>query len=260
MGAGGGAFSGGDDGARAGALRAMGAVIAMSVALVATPDLAASQQMMMQRGDGAVVVLPSGRMAVLGLEADQVVVRGVVEGTGSATETAPVMEGDRIVSIQGASVSALDAFTTAYDAIAEGEEVVLGVLRGNASQTVRFPRPPHAAPLQHMVVTSPSGGAGAWSTASPAGGGATEVVIAGAHIRNNEQGMPAVVFRGSDPAADLVSLRVGDVIVSVNGQTIAALAGLELLYGRVAVGGEVALGIQRGGSEEVVRFAKPAGR
>ena len=85
-------------------------------------------------------------------------------------------------------------------------------------------------------------------------------MIAGAHIRDNGQGMPEVVFRGSDPAADRVSLRVGDVVVAVNGRGISALAGLEFFYDQVASGDDVVLTIRRGGAEEVVRFAKPAGR
>ena len=131
----------------------------------------AGQQMQMIRGDGTVMSLPGGRMALLESESGGVVVRGMVEGEAPGSDPALLAEGDRIVSMQGAQVTGVDALTAAYDAIPEGDEVVLGVVRGDDARTIRFARPVHAAPGQHMVVRSPSGGVGAWTNLAPPGGG-----------------------------------------------------------------------------------------
>jgi S1-C subfamily serine protease len=67
-----------------------------------------------------------------------------------------------------------------------------------------------------------------------------------------------VTHRGSDPAAATVGLRTGDIITAVNGQPIAALAGLQLLYDRASVGAELVLTVTRNSTVIEIRFPKPA--
>jgi S1-C subfamily serine protease len=111
-----------------------------------------------------------------------------------------------------------------------------------------------------MAVSGAPGQApGAWVTAGQPSD-VEEMQIAGARIRNNGDGLPEVVARGSHPAAAAVPLRTGDVIVSVNGKSIAALAGLELFYQPLDAGAEVTLVVRRSGREETVRFRKPNDR
>ncbi|MFN8091105.1 MAG: PDZ domain-containing protein [Vicinamibacteria bacterium] len=228
---------------------------ALGTLLLAGATGAAGQQMQMIKGDGGVLSLPGGGVAVVVVEGGAPVVRGVVRGSRAVD----LLEGDRIVSLQDQPATTPAALQKSYDALEEGADVVLGVVRGGTERQVRFPRPPHETGEKHVVMGG-DGGAGAWTSARPGAHTAQEVVIAGARIRNNEQGMPEVVLRGSDPAAARVPLRVGDVVLSVNGRGLSALAGLEMLYGRVAVGDEVTLTILRDGAEQTLRFSKPAGR
>ncbi len=222
---------------------------------------AAGQQMRMERAEGSVLVMPGGRLAVVVPDSAGLSVRGVVEGDASVPGAkVDIEEGDRIVSLQRVRMADMTRFMAAWDSIPEGTDVALGILRDGREHVVRFPRPPQATGERHIAVAGAGGGAGAWTSAAPGAGGSTEVVIAGAHIRSNGQGMPEVVFRGSDAAAAAVPLRVGDVIVAVNGRSIAALAGLELLYGPLATGADVTLKVRRGDADEVVRFAKPGAR
>jgi S1-C subfamily serine protease len=220
---------------------------------------ASAAQMRMSMGSGVALALPGGSVAVLGGDSTGVVVRGVVAGEGGAQGKALLTEGDRVVTLQGGPVASLDRFASAWGAIPEGAEVVLGLVGGGGETTVRFPRQPHQSDGRQMVVQGPGGGAGAWTAMGPPGGGPTEMLIAGARIRNNGQGMPEVVLRGSDPAAAQVPLRVGDIVVSVNGERISALAGLELFYGPVAVGQMVVFEVERKGVRHELRFPKPAG-
>jgi S1-C subfamily serine protease len=238
-------------------------VAAMAAALVTLVLVGAAgatgQKMQMIKGDGGVLSIPGGGVAVVVAEGEALVVRGVVAGSGAGSGTVDLLEGDRIVSLQGQPAATPAGLQEAYDALKEGADVVLGVVRGGKERQVRFPRPPHETGEKHVVMGG-GGGAGAWTSASPSAPAAEEVVIAGAHIRNNDQGMPEVVLRGSHAAAATVPLRVGDVVTSVNGRRVSALAGLEMLYGRVAAGDEVTLTILRDGAEQTLRFSKPAGR
>lgn len=231
-----------------------------AASIMAAPGGAHGQQMQMRMGGGSLITLPGGRLLVLASEAGGVVVRGVVDQSAAAVGGAVVdlAEGDRIVSFEDLQAPTAEQVVAAYDAIPEGAEVEMRVERDGVQRPVRFIRPAPTPSGQTMVVTDGAGGAGAWTTL-PAGGGAEEVVIAGAHIRNNDQGMPAVTFRGSDGSAALVPLRVGDVIIAVNGRGIAALAGLELFYNPLAPGDEVTLRVIRNGVEETLTFRKPDG-
>ena len=238
---------------RAGLHLLTGVVMGLAPALL-------SGQMRMSMGSGAVITLPGGVMAVVAADADGLTVRGIVAEAGGGEWGALLEEGDRIASLQGKTISTQEAFTAAWGDIPEGAEVVLGIVRGGVASIVRFPRAPQQAEGRHMVVQGAGGGAGAWTAMGPPGGGPDEVTIAGARIRNNGEGMPEVVVRGSHPAAALVPFRVGDVIVSVNGRGIAALAGLDLFYAPLAVGDSVVVEVMRGGARETLRFTKPAER
>lgn len=220
---------------------------------------AAGQQMQMIQGSGGVLDMPGGGALVVVAEGGALVVRGVVAGTVVGDQVVDLLEGDLIVSLQGAAVATAEDLQVQYEALAEGDEVVLEILRNGERREVRFARPDREAGSKH-VVTGGGSGAGAWTAAGPGRYSADEVLIAGARIRNNAEGMPEVVLRGSDPAAASVELRVGDVVTGVNGRSIAALAGLEMLYGEAAPGAEVTLTIRREGAERILRFIKPAGR
>lgn len=220
------------------------------------PTLVA-QQFSVGPSDGVVIPLPGGRIAILQTIEGSVVVHGLVDGPADSSAALDIAIGDRVTRFQTLRNPPLDSIRAGFRAIAAGAEVMLGLVRGAAAErVVTFP---NLAPgnRQVMAVSGGGAGAGAWVT-----GGAPsevqEIVIAGAHIRNNAQGMPAVTHRSAHAAASTVALRVGDVITAVNGRPIAALAGLELLLGRAAVGEEVTLTVTRANATVSIRFPKPA--
>lgn len=216
---------------------------------------AAAQQFSVSSAEGLVLTLPDGRLAVLQSGANGVTVRGLVDGEPKSGDRIDIAIGDRVVRFQGLANPALERIKAAYEGLAVGGEVVVGLARGDGERVIRFPKPaPGAGRL--MAVAGASGGAGAW-TSSDGASGAKAVVIGGVHVRENTQGMPEVTHRESDPAAASIALRVGDVITSLNGRSIAALAGLEKLYQEVAAGASITLVVQRGGQPVEVAFRKP---
>jgi len=220
-----------------------------------------AQQFTASPGRGAVLALADGRLAVLGDREGRVVVDGLVPGDSTATAApSDIRVGDQVVRFQQSARPTMAQIESEWDAIPAGVEVSLVLRRGDRELTVRFAKPRarsgEGRPMVMTMAGSPAG-AGAWTTSNP-GGGANEVAIAGAHLRENDQGMPRVAFIGTHPAAATVPLRVGDVVLAIGGRNIAALRGLEMLYGRIAVGDDVVLLVRRGGRNETLRFAKPA--
>jgi len=222
-----------------------------------------AQEFTVARADAAVIVLSDNRLAVLADSGGRILVRGVVEGSVPAGQALDIRIGDVVTSFQGNSRPVLDSIRAIYDALKIGEEVELGLKRGAAGEhRIRFPRPAAPPTGSHMAVIPQGGGAagvGAWSTAGPSSN-VDELVIAGVHIRSNDQGMPEVGYRTSDPAAMTVTLRAGDVILSVNGRPIAALAGLDLLYQKVQPGDSVTMTVRRAGRDFSIGFLKPDAR
>lgn len=223
------------------------------------PSVAGAQEFSVTRAAGAVLVLADGRQAVIGPTKRGVAVQGLIAGERASTAPVDLAVGDLIVSFQGKPSGSADELVTSYERLPVGARVTMVVRRGDVERTITFERPPLPAGKRMAIAMRGSEGAGAWTS----GGGpsdVTEVVIAGAHIRNNADGLPAVTHRTADPAEALVPLLVGDVITAVNGRTLAALAGLELLYGKIAAGANVTLAVLRDGRSLEVTFLKPDGR
>ncbi|MGE0440437.1 MAG: PDZ domain-containing protein [Gemmatimonadales bacterium] len=226
----------------------------LCAAFVAASPLAA-QGFTMSGAGGAALPLPDGRLAVLQPVDGVLTVKTLVDGQGPGAAV-DIAVGDRLVRIQDRDQPTAEQLTALLEAIPAGGEVLLRLVRGAAApREVRFPKPA-AGGGRAMVVTGGGGaGAGAWVTG---GGDAPEsLAIAGAEIRENGEGMPEVMSRRSDPAAVAVPLRVGDVIVAVNGRSIAALLGLTKFYGDAAAGSRIELTVVRGGRKMPIAFVKP---
>jgi S1-C subfamily serine protease len=227
------------------------------VAAVATVVGAASlgaQQLTMTRANGDLLPLGGGHVAVLDGDSSGVKVTGVV--AGSSTAVPDVKQGDRVVAIQGRRASSLDSLMSSFRAIALGDLVELELERAGKAIVVRFPRV--AVEGRGLAVQGGAGGAGAWVTASDSQ--RRGFSIAGVHFRENAQGMPEVSHRESHPASASIALRAGDMITAVNGRSIAALAGLEMVYARTSVGERVTLRVKRGHETLELSFSKPDGR
>lgn len=225
--------------------------------VILSPAPVRAQQFSVSSAAGVVVALPDGRLAVLVQSAEGVTVDGLVMGEGVPGAALDIAKGDRVLRIQGVAANALADVERAWDAAPTGAEVTLVLRRGSAPEhAVRFAKPAPGSG-RRMAVAGGGAGTGAWVSADGPSN-VTEMTIAGAHIRNNSEGLPEVSHRTSHPAAAGVALRVRDVIVAVNGKGIAALAGLELLYGKIEAGAEVELTVLRNGTQMNVTFTKPA--
>jgi len=239
-------------------LQSLSVLSVLSSLILAQPVRA--QGFTVTAADGIVIVLGDGRLAVLRTDRNGVVVSGIVPGEKPTAATVDVQVGDRVVGIQQETNPPLDRISATYEGLSAGAEVLLTLQRGSAApHQVRFPRPATvpAGARQAVMSGDKPGAAGAWVSAG-APSGVTEMVIAGTHIRSNDQGMPQVMLRASHPAVASVPLRTGDVITAVNGKSIAALAGLEKFYQPIEPGGAVALTVTREGREIQVAFRKPA--
>lgn len=230
----------------------------LGIFLATSPSLHA-QQFTVKADDGLIITLPDGRFAVLRKEGGTVLVSGVVKGENSRGAFLDIAPGDRVIAFQSDASPSIERITTAWAALPAGAEVLLTLARGNAApHQVRFARPtPQAGDSARMITVNDRPDAGAWvSAGSPSN--VAEMSIAGAKIRNNKEGLPEVVSRGSHPAASAVPLRPGDVITAVNGRTIAALAGLERFYQPLKSGDEVTLTVTRDGQPKAITFRKPS--
>ena len=219
---------------------------------------AAAQQFAAGPAAGVAIQLPGGRFLILNRDSIGVVVAGLVAGDTAAGSVIDLQQGDRLIRFQGITIAGLSQLDSIYRAVPSGAVITMDLQRAAARHSIRFPRQADAD-RKAMVVRSPAAaGAGAWVTGGGAGGGGDEVVIAGAHIRDNDQGLPQVIWLSSHPAMGAVPLQAGDVITSINTQPIAALAGLQLGYDRLAAGDSVKLTVTRGGRTMSVTFLKPA--
>jgi S1-C subfamily serine protease len=224
-------------------------------ALLVAFDTAHGQQMTMTRSDARVMAVAPGLLLVLRAEASAVTIDGVVADSGGG---APVdlQRGDRITSFQGIRGLTIERIMAAYDSATTGTEIAIGIVRTNASErVVRFSKPAVARGAPRTIAVGAGVGTGAWASSAAA---AAAFEIAGAHIRENDQGMPEVSHRASHPAAATVPLRVGDVVTAIDGRKVAALAGLTMHYERATVGAEVRLTVARGKDSVEVKFNKPA--
>ncbi len=228
-------------------------LLPLTLALASQPLLA--QTMTMRAGDGLVLRVGVGSQVVVKTEGGAVVVEGVVnDAAGSGPD---LVRGDRIVRAMGTPIATTEALLNAISGVEVGAVVRLGIVRGaQAEREFTFARQPRPSGATMAVAGGEGAGQGAWTTAGS--GGAAGFSIAGAGIIENNEGMPEVSHRGAHPAAATVALRAGDVITQVDGRSIAALAGLTMLYEKVAVGARVRLTVQRGGEVVEVAFDKPA--
>lgn len=221
----------------------------------------AQQQFSARQAEGAVLALADTRLAVVMPANGRLEVVSLV-GEATGPEHTDIQRGDVVLAVDGHSVSTFGDVTARFAAIEVGKPARVLVRRGTAERTITWNKPAQGrADGRQMVITSdaPSltGGAGAWTVQGPPQGG-SEVVIAGIHIRENSEGMPEVAFKSAHPGQAQVALQSGDVITALNGRSIAALAGLEKLYGEAAVGSDVRLTVTRRGTGTTISFKKPA--
>lgn len=237
-------------------MRSVSARLFLLTTLLTPVTPAIAQQFTAGPAAGTVIPLPDGRLLILNSDPAGVVIGGLVDQASPAATRLDFAAGDRVTRFQGTGSPRLAGVDSLYRATVAGSEVTIELRRGTLSHTVRFLRSPASAE-RTMVISSPGKkDAGAWVT----GGGSDDsedLEIAGAHIRDNGEGLPEVTHRSSHPAMAAVPLRPGDVITTINGQSIAALAGLRLGYDRLVAGDSVQLTVTRSGRPVTVVFTKP---
>lgn len=210
------------------------------------------------RSDAKIIVLADGRLAVIKAGPGGPVIEGLIDGERSTGSPVDLRVGDIIVRFQNVASPTAEQIGAAFEAAPVGAEIGLAVRRDGSERVVTFRRPATPGGARIAVAAPGGAGAGAWVTGGSAGG--RDFVIAGVHLRENDEGLPEVSHRTSDPAGATVALRTGDVVAALNGHPIVALAGLEKWYAQVPSGDEIVLTIIRAGRTMTVTFAKPADR
>jgi hypothetical protein len=232
-------------------------VVVMAVIRPAT--LPAQEQFRVQHADGAALLLPDRRIAVVLPLAGRFVVQNLVgDAEGAAVD---LRAGDAVLSLNGVSPADVVALGVHYNGLATGTAIELRVRRADTTVVVRFAKPaPRQGDGRTMVVTPQDAadvqGAGAWSTRMAPEAG-PEMVLGGVHIRENAEGMPEVAYKTGDTGPVAAALSTGDVLTAINGRPIAALRGLQVRYGELPAGAEVVLEVTRGTARRTVTFKKP---
>jgi S1-C subfamily serine protease len=192
---------------------------------------------------------------------DAALVRRVAaaEQRPAAYREVDLAEGDRILAVNGRRVRSSEAVMGAYEAVAIGQPVELGIERKGAAgepqrRIVRFAKGDPAAlprPQLRMVRIAPDPDA------------EMDVMPAlGAVVRQKRAEGSPVEVAAVLPNGDGI-FRDGDRIVSLDGEPVTGLAAFGRRWDAIAVGAEVTLVLENGGKRRTATFTRqeaPAGQ
>lgn len=190
----------------------------------------------------------------------------IVAGDGEKVSFLVVMEGERrpegykavdaksndeILMMNGKRIKKTEDFKNAYEALAVGDVVKLGVRRDGKMFILDFPKiDPANAPKMHFQIATSNG----------PGGGDDMLPLPGLHIilQGNDgsvtvgdlKGMPGEAPEGADFQSD-------DVIISINDKAVKKTADFQTIYEALAVGDKVTVEYKRGGEVLTANFTKP---
>jgi S1-C subfamily serine protease len=223
------------------------AVIAAVLALATTTGLVA-QHFEIKSGDSA--ALPEVRAALIdAADGQSVEIEAVAdrEERPAAYASVDLVAGDRILAIGGKRVRTVEELQAAYDAVAVGADVELGVQRGERRWIERFPKAdPAALPRAHRMEVRFEG--------NP-----EDITLL--------MGLGVILGRQADDSLEVVGLipgepgeahfAKGDTLVSVNGKPVAKPAALQQLWDALPVGDEVTFELRRDGESRSFTVEKP---
>lgn len=215
--------------------------------LLLVPALAGAQDVDVVTLDASTSLLLRELGAVTVADGDAVVVEKLLpaEIRPEAYRKVDVREGDVVMMINGERIHSLDTLRAAYDALAVGAKIKLGMGRGDGRFLVKLAKAePEAAgggPGVHMVRMTVSG---------DEGGGDVELLPELHALLGDRDGLRVVAkVMESD-------LHEDDAIVAIDGKKVDSLADFRAVYGALATGAEYRLSVHRGDADVEVESVK----
>lgn len=206
-------------------------------------------------GSDAALLLELGALLDDHPAGDAAVVLRVAEAErrAAAYREVELAEGDRILAVNGRRVRGAEAAMGAYEGIAVGQPVELGIERQAAGgepqrRIVRFAKGDPATlprPQMRMVRIAPD--PNAEMDVMPALG----AVVRQKHAEGSPVEVAAVLPNGEG------IFREGDRIVSLDGQPVSELGAFGQRWDAIAVGAKVTLVLENGGRRRTETFARP---
>lgn len=178
-------------------------------------------------------------------------------------------QNDEVLMINGKKVVVLSDLKAAYDSLATGSDVKLGIRRGKDMMIVSFPKSDQAKSTQHRVMTFESSGAGDDVKAVENGKQVTSIHASDGDVAVvMELGMivgeldskvkVAGLIEGKESEVKNAGVLEGDIITAINSQKITSVNGLIAAYEKVAVGTEFTVSLDRNGKTVTVKAVKAA--
>ena len=232
------------------AARLFAAVFAV-VASLAFLAAAARAQVEVQRGGppGSYFLREVGAMLVPDKAGDAARVEHGVEPEQrpAAYREVELAAGDRILAVNGKRVRSAQDVKAAYEALAVGAQVELGVERGTDRRIVRFPKgDPAKLPQSQRVELRIEEDPNAATDAMPALG----VVLKQKYAAGSPIEVVAVLPNGE------AIFQQGDHVVGLDGKPVTRLADFGARWDEIAVGAKVTIEIERAGKRHTETFER----
>lgn len=223
-----------------------------------------SVQRIVVGGEG-LFMLPELGAAIVG-ESGKVVVRVMppADRLPKGVQKADLKPGDEILMLNGKRVKTAAELKEMYEALKVGEEIGLGVKRGEAMHIVSIKKAdPETLPKQQMMIKTVGGDSHGKDVVTktikiPSGDNVKVLTDAGLIIGEKDGG---VVILGTLPEADelysVEKVKDGDIIVSVQDKPVVSVKDLTATYKGIKVGDKVIITLSRDGKTIKTSFDKP---
>ncbi len=179
-------------------------------------------------------------------------------------------KGDIIKMVNGKRVKSTEDLTKIYEDCAIGEQIKLGIKRGQGLQIVKFPKADPADSPQVMMMTSfegnpddmASGGHMQTMTIGGEGDASGLASLVGLGMLPNEDNGKVGVGQVLPFITDVIpenAPEVGDIIQELQGKKITSIKEMADIWEGIKIGDEVTLSIMRKGETIKAVFVKPEG-
>lgn len=169
-----------------------------------------------------------------------------------------VAKGDEVVMLNGQRVRSIQALRELYEGVEEGDEVKMALKRDGQPFLVSFAKSAEVGSGVVVRRRQVGGGGGEGVRIIRSGGGDVEVFHEARVILGEQDGEVRVI--NQLPGAG--DLHEGDVVLTLDGKAVDSVAALREIYGALAVGDTLRLGLRRGEDRievGVTKAEKPAG-
>jgi S1-C subfamily serine protease len=212
--------------------------------LVAMPDSLAQARMTTHDGENDVVLLDELGLVVGVMPGSEEL--SVLTVLPDAEPGVEVKDGDLLLMINGKRVRDAVALREAYESAEVGETVKIGFRRGDERFLASFERKSAEGGPKRMVMmmAGPESGSGDLQPAQEFGA-----------VLGEKDG--EVVVAMQMPTDDAL-LEEGDVVKSINGETLASVAAFREAYEPLEIGAEIVLVVSRGEDDVTMTRSKSA--